>query len=143
MNPWIADTGAFVAALDSRDLHHKRVAAAFRSDTRRTLWTTVPVLTESLHLLGDLADAPGKLLELLRRTRTKIEDVANWETLEEAVALMQKYADIPMDFADASLVLLAGRIGVHDILTTDESGFRVFRIQRRKAFHLVLDDFPG
>jgi predicted nucleic acid-binding protein len=143
VNAWLADTGAFVAALDSTDFHHARVAAAFRSDTRRTLWTTVPVLTEALHLLGDLADAPGKLLDLLRRTRTKIEDVADWDTLEKAVTLMRKYADVPMDFADASLVLLAGKVGVHDILTTDESGFRVFRIQRRRAFHLVLDDFPG
>ena len=143
MNSWIADTGAFVAALDSTDLHHKRVAVALRSDTRRVLWTTVPVLTEALHLLGDVPDAPAKLLELLRRTRAKIEDMAGWEALEQAVALMQKYADVPMDFADASLVLLAGKTGVHDILTTDESGFRVFRIQRRQAFHLVLDDFPG
>lgn len=142
MNTWIADTGAFVAALDPSDFHHQRVAVALQSE-RPHLWTTVPVITEALHLLSDATDAPAKLLELLRRTHARIEGAAEWHTLQSAVTLMEKYADLPMDFADASLVVLAEKIGVRDILTTDERGFRVFRINGRQSFHLVLDDFPA
>ena len=69
--------------------------------------------------------------------------MSGWEELQRAVALMEKYADVPMDFADATLVLLAEKSGVREILTTDESGFRTFRIHRRQGFHLVLDDFPA
>ena len=119
------------------------MAVALRSNRSRPLWTTMPVLTEALHLLGDVRDAPAKLLELLRRTHTKIEGAAEWSDLLHAIGLMKKYSDIPMDFADASLVVLAEKIGVRDILTTDERGFRVFRVHGRQAFHLVLDDFPG
>ena len=60
-----------------------------------------------------------------------------WE-LHEAVALMEKYADTPMDFADATLVLLAEDLDVDEILTLDRRGFSVFRIARRRPFRLVV-----
>jgi len=59
--------------------------------------------------------------------------------LDAAVALMEKYADTPMDFADATLVLLAEALDVHDILTLDRSGFSTFRTRPGRALRLVLD----
>jgi hypothetical protein len=52
---------------------------------------------------------------------------------------MQKFATVPMDFADATLVLLADALSVRDVLTLDRRGFRVFRDLRRRPFRLVLD----
>jgi predicted nucleic acid-binding protein len=52
---------------------------------------------------------------------------------------MEKYADLPMDYADATLVLLAERLGVFDLLTLDRRGFTVFRSSRGQHFSLVLD----
>ena len=52
---------------------------------------------------------------------------------------MEKYRDIPMDYADATLILLAERLEVFDLLTLDRRGFSVFRSSRRKPFSLVLD----
>ena len=54
------------------------------------------------------------------------------------VKLMEKYCDTPMDFADASLVLLAERLQIYAICTLDRRGFSTFRIGR-KPFRLVLD----
>ena len=51
---------------------------------------------------------------------------------------MEKYCDTPMDFADASLVLLAERLQIYAICTLDRRGFSTFRIGR-KPFRLVLD----
>ena len=46
---------------------------------------------------------------------------------------------MPMDYADATLVLLGARLDVADIVTLDRRGFRVFRMAGKRAFRLVLD----
>ena len=51
---------------------------------------------------------------------------------------MSKYSDTPMDFADATLVLLAEELGVAEILTLDRRGFTAYRTRKGKAFRLVL-----
>lgn len=55
---------------------------------------------------------------------------------------MHRYADTPMDFADATLVVLAGELETKQVLTLDERGFRTYRYGRNAAFHLVLQDGP-
>jgi hypothetical protein len=50
---------------------------------------------------------------------------------------MKKYADLPMDFADATLVLLADELGTGDILTLDQRGFRTYRFRGSRRFNLV------
>lgn len=52
---------------------------------------------------------------------------------------MQRYADTPMDFADATLVLLAERLAIHEILTLDCRGFNTYRPSSVAALELVLD----
>ena len=52
---------------------------------------------------------------------------------------MEKYADLPMDYPDATLVLLAERLEVFDVLTLDRRGFKVYRSTKGKRFALVLD----
>lgn len=82
------------------------------------------------------------MLELRKRldkSRTEIGDCFAPAALRHAAQRMRRYADTPMDFADASLVLLAGATGVRDILTFDERGFRTFRTPHGKPFRLVLD----
>ena len=52
---------------------------------------------------------------------------------------MDRYADRPMDFADATLVLLAQRLDVHEVLTLDRRGFHTYRTADGRPFRLVLD----
>ena len=60
-------------------------------------------------------------------------DDRDWADIER---LMLKYADRPMDFADATLVRLAEREGLTTILTVDRD-FEVYRIGGRKAFRVL------
>ncbi len=60
--------------------------------------------------------------------------------LERAVTLMAKYADTPMDFADATLVLLADALSQDNICTIDRRGFNTFRTPKGKRFTLVMDE---
>lgn len=53
---------------------------------------------------------------------------------------MEAYRDTPMDFGDATLVVLAERLNCPDILTLNERDFRTFRYGRNRRFRLVLQD---
>ena len=66
-------------------------------------------------------------------------DISRPSELHEAVRLMEKYADIPMDYADATLVLLADGLEVWEILTLDRRGFSTYRTKGRRAFRLLLN----
>ena len=55
-----------------------------------------------------------------------------------AAELMEQYDDTPMDFADATLVLLAEELGLTEILTLDKRGFSTYRTPTGKRFRLLL-----
>ena len=59
--------------------------------------------------------------------------------LAEAAQRMGKYADLPMDFADATLVLLGEHIDAFEVLTLDRRGFSAFRSSGGRHFAMVLD----
>jgi predicted nucleic acid-binding protein len=73
----------------------------------------------------------------------RIYDLSQPTELHAAAELMERFSDTPMDYADASLVLLAEALAVRDILTLDRRGFSTYRTWRRHAFSLVLDSRPS
>ncbi len=91
-----------------------------------------------MHLLSGVPSGAALLVDFLRASQTEIQDCMSLEDLTAAVELMAKYADTPMDFADATLVLLGTRLKINLVCTLDRRGFRTYRIGR-KPFHLVLD----
>ena len=68
----------------------------------------------------------------------QVYDFAQPKALREAATLMAKYANVPMDYADATLVLLAEYLGVKDILTLDRRGFSTYRMKRYQPLRQVL-----
>jgi uncharacterized protein len=138
MNRWLLDTGPLVAALDADDPAHPACRAALEGFAGQ-LHTTDAVVVEAMHLLGQVRGGPQLLVAFLVESRTEIRPFVELANLERAALLMRKYADIPMDFADASLVLLAQETSVAEILTLDQRGFAVFRFSGQKRFQLVLN----
>lgn len=129
----LIDTGPLVAWLDRRDRDHARVSA-FLAGFRGRLLTTWPVLTEVCHLI------PAHLVpRFLRWVAVAVElhelPVA---ALADIAARIEKYNDLPMDVADASLVWLGERTGVTDVLTLDERDFGVYRLAGGQRFRDVL-----
>ena len=59
--------------------------------------------------------------------------------LKRIIQLMKKYSDLPMDLADASLVVLAEEISEDRILTTDFRDFTIYRWQENKTFNFLLN----
>jgi predicted nucleic acid-binding protein len=134
---WLLDTGPLVAALNRRDPQHARCAAALASFSG-TLITSGAVVAEAMYFLGALPDGAETLVGLLDDAQVDIRDCFGSTQLHAAARLMGKYADIPMDFADATLVLLAEEFATGNILTLDERGFRAYRFRGTRQFTLVL-----
>jgi hypothetical protein len=118
--------------LDNSDPWHAACAAALGA-TRLPLATTAAVVGEVFHFIGGhrLAGA----WRSLRRGTITLEPILDGD-LPDLERLMLKYADRPMDFADATLVRLAEREGLTTILTVDRD-FEVYRIGGRKAFRVL------
>jgi predicted nucleic acid-binding protein len=128
------DTGPFVALLDRSEKNHER-CADFLRDFKGRLFTTEPVLTEALYLLNSTIKAQRSCIEfMLQGGATLVPQ--SIESLSRAVSLMEKYRDVPMDFADATLVVLAEDMEIDEIFTMDLRGFGSYRIRGKRAFKI-------
>jgi predicted nucleic acid-binding protein len=135
----LLDTGPLVAYLDARDQDHGRVSTCLDS-FRGQLVTTSAVITEAMHFVSSARAGPDLLSSFVAASHVEIHDYTQPRELRAAADLMEQYHDVPMDYADATLVLLGASLGLADVLTLDRRGFRVFRLPRRKAFRLVLEE---
>jgi predicted nucleic acid-binding protein len=131
----LVDTGPLVALFDPRDAHHQRCREALRS-FREPLSTTVPVLTELFHVLS-----PGSRAARNVRDFVGQEGIEIWfldgDRLRRAFELMERYADHPMDLADASLIVAAEALGTRKVFTVDRRDFAAYRIRRGHREHAV------
>src|SRR5437764_14186418 len=139
MNAFLLDTGPLVALLDRSEPDHDRVKSFMARLRGSRLLTTGAVVTEAFYLLSDLRDGPANLASFLDASATEVRDAFSPEALAAAVRLMSKYADVPMDFADATLVWIAELSGTDRILTLDRRGFSSYRPEKTRRFELVLD----
>ena len=127
-----------VAYLDANEPAHEAVADSLDGFTGRLL-TTGAVITEAMHFVANHRSGPELLLRFLEQSRAEIIECVRVAELRAAVALMQKYADTPMDFADATLVLAAATRELEEVCTLDRRGFSTYRTPGGRAFKLVLD----
>ena len=131
----LLDTGAFVALVDRSERRHAdcvRVLEAWNGG----IVTTEAVVTETLHLAGPRWAAQKQCLELLLRGAFVMVP-ASPASLLRVAALMEKYRDVPMDYADATLVALGEEIGSDAVFTLDRRGFSAYRLNQRKAFQIA------
>ena len=104
-------------------------------ETSCALVTTWLVATEVWHLLG--VPARLKFMRWVAAGGVAVLELGPQDG-PAMLALLEKYSDRPMDLADASLVLLADRLGITDILTIDRSDFDVYRLSGNRRFVQVL-----
>ena len=132
----LVDTGPLVAYLDGNDAAHV-VAVASLESWRGRLATTSSVVTEAMHLVAEGRQGPRLLAELLSAGGVEVHDFTQPIDLPLVVGLMERYANVPMDFADATLVLLAEALGAHEVVTLDRRGFSTYRTRKGRALRLI------
>ena len=133
MKRFILDTGPIVAWLCPRDEHHPWVRRAFREVAPGSL-VCEAVLAEACHLVAKESVGRARVIEFV--TRTRLESVSLSNELAAVRALLDRYADAPMDFADACLVRLA-ELHPHCAVCTVDGQFRFFRKNRNEAIPLL------
>jgi len=129
----LSDTGFIVAAISQDDQYHERcieIAAALPPQ----YLTTWPCLTEAMYLLSDWT-AQEKLRRQVEEGVLTLHHPSQ-EHARRACVLMREYADAPMDFADASLVVAAEVLNITRILTFD-SHFSAYRIHGKTPFEVL------
>lgn len=131
----LLDTGALISLLDRSQKHHAEMAAFFR-EWERPVVSTEAVLTEATHLLGAVRGGGRACVDFFLSGGALLVP-ATRASLRRCRDLMSQYADLPMDFADATLVVLAEDLGTSTILTTDRRDFGVYRIKGRRRFRVV------
>ena len=131
----LADTGALLALLDRDDRWHDACVEALGS-LRLPLLTTLAVLTELFHLVGDSRGEVRAAWRLVRSRALRIAPIEDSE-LPDLEALMDRYHDRPMDFADATLVHIARRESIQTVFTIDHDDFETYRSAGNKRFHIV------
>jgi predicted nucleic acid-binding protein len=129
----IVDAGFVAALIERREQHHDWAIAVARQHPRP--WQTCEsVLSEAFFLLDRRGSAA--LMTLLKRDQLLMP--FRFSDNKQAVAtLMQKYADLPMSYADACLVRMTEVLPDPVVLTTD-SDFRVYRRNSRQVVPCVL-----
>jgi uncharacterized protein len=129
----ILDSGPLVAWLCPRDEHHAWVRRTFQEIAPGSI-VCEAVLAEVCHLAAKEGVARARVIEFVRRLR--INPVSLVTELETIGSLLDRYADAPMDFADACVVRLA-EIHLDATVCTTDSHFRFFRKNGQDAIQLL------
>jgi uncharacterized protein len=133
----LCDTGPLVALIDEDDPKHFLCDATLDDLGDDTLLTTWACLTEALYLANRIGGLPAqeRIWEFLSTGLVVLASPTETDW-QRARQLMRQYADAPMDFADATLVAVAERLGVRRIFTIDRH-FRAYRINGKDYFDIV------
>ena len=129
----LIDTGPLVALFSRRDKHHARMVK-FLADFEGVLLTTWPVVTEVCHLIS--RENRNRFMRWAAGGGIVVRDLGENAAIQ-ALALMEKYGDLPMDVADASLLILSEQAGLTDIATLDIADFSVYRLSGGRSFNLL------
>jgi predicted nucleic acid-binding protein len=137
----LIDTGAIVALLNQEDRWHGVCTQAFET-LRLPMLTSEAVLTEVFHFAGNHRRGMESAWTFIRSGALKLAEIQDSE-LPQIHALMSRYWDRPMDFADATLVYLAKRESLLTIFTVDHSDFETYRIEGHRRFRVLPTARPS
>ncbi len=134
----LVDTGFWLALANRRDTYHKAAKSAL-AVAKEPLVTTWPVLTETCHLLAARlsVDAAALFISNAAHGSFSVFDLST-SYFDRVVDLMKKYRDLPMDLADASLVICAEALNSGRIFSTDTRDFGAYCWKNKKPFENLL-----
>ena len=131
----LVDTGVLFACLDKSDSWHRSSVDAL-AEVRSPAITTLAVLAELFHLARKRLRTDRGAWALLNSGHVTLAPITPGD-LPNIEFLMSRYAGRPMDFADATLVHIAGRENIASILTIDHDDFETYRFGRNRKFRIL------
>jgi predicted nucleic acid-binding protein len=133
----VLDTGGLYAALDANEALHGRAVAALVAARPPRLLSPF-VLAELDCLIDQRADQSAQLALLDEITRGAYQlETFSAQDVSDARRTMERYSDLDIGLADASVVVLANRHNTIDLLCTDERHFWALRSSSGRPFRLL------
>lgn len=136
----LLDTSGLLAWIDGRQSDHERVAHAMKS-VAPPYFLSPFILAELDYLLSTKVGfkAECSFLDEVSRGVYRLESFAASD-IRRALAVLEQFKDLDIGVADASIVVLAERYRVADVLTLDERHFRPLRHSGKQPFRLIPAD---
>jgi len=131
----IIDTGPWVALIDRSETRHAE-SVQWLKNFSGWLYSTEAVLTEVLYLLNFSISAQCAALDFVLESVVEIVP-ANTKSLQKTKNLMKKYADLPMDYADATIVCLATETRIQNVITFDRKDFAIYKLPKKQSFTIM------
>ncbi len=128
----ILDTGPWVALIDRSEKRHMECVEWLRV-YKGQIYSTEAALTEVLYLLNFSQHAQQTGLDFVLSGAVVIVP-SSLESLQVVGGLMRKYINVPMDFADATLVCLARELSLRHIVTFDSKDFGIYSFKKGQPF---------
>jgi predicted nucleic acid-binding protein len=131
----IIDTGPWVALIDRSETRHAESVQWLKNFSGR-LYSTEAVLTEVLYILNFSITAQCAALDFVLQSVVEIVP-SSTDSLKKTKNLMKKYADLPMDFADATIVCLAAETDIQNIVTFGRRDFAIYKLPKKKSLTIM------
>jgi uncharacterized protein len=136
----VLDTSALFAALNTRDPDHQAARTALETEQPPFILSPF-VLAELDYLIARRAGVDAEL-DVLRDATAGVYELAGFgvNDIATAVEVIERFHDLEIGLADASIVVLAARYGTDRVFTLDERHFRPLRTLSGKPFQLLPAD---
>ncbi|MCG8513886.1 MAG: PIN domain-containing protein [Halanaerobiales bacterium] len=136
MKKCLIDAGPLIALFDRDDKFHISVKDFIKRFKGR-LYTSWPVITEVLHMLDYSVNTQIDFLKWVRKGALDIKQITT-EDISRIIELSEKYSDIPMDFADVSLIIIAESERIKEIISID-ADFYIYRNIRNEYIKNIFN----
>ena len=133
----LIDAGPLISLFHNEDNHHKNIRDFFMSH-QYSFISTLAVFTEAAYFLSANIKAQCDFYEWVTFKGVIISDI-NQHDMPRILELTKKYADLPMDFADATLVVTAEKTGIREIISLDKD-FDIYRLPGREKIRNVYQE---
>jgi len=131
----LIDAGPLIALFDSSDKHHRKIKSFLKGNPFRYV-STIAVFTEVSHMLDFSTAVQRDFYEWVMYKGVIISDI-NQNDLLRLIELTDKYSSLPMDFADATLVITAEKTGIRQIISIDRD-FDIYRLPGKEQIKNVF-----
>jgi len=131
----LIDSGPLIALFDRSDRYHEKVLV-FMKTFKGELITSWSVITEVSHMLDFNLQVQIDFLKWCELGGVKLYEITQ-EELSDIRAMMQKYSDIPMDLADGTLMYIASKEKIKNIISID-SDFDIYRTLKKQNLNNLL-----
>ena len=131
----IIDSGPLIALFDRSDKYHSKVLD-FIKIYKGKLITSWAVITEVSHMLDFNLQVQIDFLKWCEVGGIEVYDISQTE-ISSIRIMMEKYIDVPMDLADVTLMYIANKENIKNIVSID-SDFDIYRTLKKQSLNNLL-----